>query len=162
MRRSREETRCVPIRSRNIKARAPNSAGCRWNETNLLSRGCAVCDWRSRNAAARRRFRSPGLRLLRVHPAGLDEAVLSRKYMLRRPSASVAHRLPIVASVGRAQALAGPGVNHDALGIAPEVLDLQRVSLGTQQIHCIGREAVFHFNYVGEPLMMEPVALDGV
>src|SRR5271169_1359850 len=77
------------------------------------------------------------------------------------PSASVTYRLPIIASVAGAEALAGFRVNHDALAISPEMLDLELVSFGTENIHCIGREAVFDENLIGEPLMMKPGRVDG-
>src|SRR5271156_4010169 len=76
------------------------------------------------------------------------------------PSASVTYRLPVVASVAGAEALAGLGVNHDALAVSPEMAHLQLVSLGTQKVHCIGREAVFDENLIGEPLMMKPGCID--
>src|SRR5258708_11591901 len=72
------------------------------------------------------------------------------------PSASVTYRLPVVASVAGAEALARLGVNHDALAVSPEMLDVQLVSFGTQNIHCIGREAVFDEKLIGEPLVMKP------
>src|SRR5208283_5711779 len=78
------------------------------------------------------------------------------------PSASVTYRLPIVASVAGPEALTGFGVNHDALAVSPEMPNLQLVSLGTQYIHCIGREAVFDENLIGEPLMMKPGRVDGL
>src|ERR1700686_1302074 len=77
------------------------------------------------------------------------------------PSASVSYRLPVVASVARAQALAGFGVNHDALSVSPKMAQRQLVSFGTQNIHCIGREAVFDENLIGHPLMMKPWCVDG-
>src|ERR1700686_3004088 len=76
------------------------------------------------------------------------------------PSASVSYRLPVVASVARAQALAGFGVNHDALSVSPKMAQRQLVPFGTQNIHCIGREAVFDENLIGEPLMMKPGCVD--
>src|ERR1019366_5175867 len=76
--------------------------------------------------------------------------------------ASVTYRLPVVASVAGAETLAGFGVNHDALAVSPEMLDLQLVSFGAQKIHCIGREAVFDENLIGEPLMMKPGRVDGL
>src|SRR5208282_1430799 len=78
-----------------------------------------------------------------------------------QPAASVTHPLPVVASVAGAEALAGFGVNHYALAISPKMLDVQLVSFGTQKIHCIGREAVFDENLIGEPLMMKPGRVDG-
>src|SRR3984885_2636668 len=72
------------------------------------------------------------------------------------PLASVAYRLPVVASVARAQALAGFGINHDALAVSPEMPNVQLVSFCSQNIHCIGRKAVFDENLIGEPLMMKP------
>src|SRR5258708_30611310 len=78
-----------------------------------------------------------------------------------RPSASVAYRLPIIASVAGAQALAGFRVNHDALAVSPKMFNVQLVPFGTQNIHCIGREAVFDENLVREPLMMKPWGVDG-
>src|ERR1700720_1522785 len=80
--------------------------------------------------------------------------------MLIPPSASVAYRLPIVASVTGAEALAGFGVNHDALAVAPEMLDFQLVSFGPQNIHCIGSEAVLDENSIGQPLIMKPRCVD--
>src|SRR5216684_1260574 len=77
------------------------------------------------------------------------------------PSASVTYRLPVVTSVAGAEALAGFGVNHDALAVSPEMLDVQLVSFGTQNIHCIGREPVLDENSIGEPLMMKPGRVDG-
>src|SRR5208282_2914530 len=81
-----------------------------------------------------------------------------------RPSASVTHRLPIVASVSGAEALAGFGVNHDALTVSPVcpgIINFEFVSFGAQNTHCIGREAVFHENLIGKPLMMKPGRVDG-
>src|SRR5260370_42315561 len=78
------------------------------------------------------------------------------------PSASVTYRLPVVASVAGAEALAGLRVNHDALAVSPEMLDVQLVSFGTQNIHCIGREAVFGENLIGEPMMMKPGRVGGL
>src|SRR5260370_30239421 len=72
------------------------------------------------------------------------------------PSASVAYRLPVVASVAGTEALAGFGVNHDALAVSPKMPDRQLVSPGTQNIHCIGREAVFDENLIAQPLIMKP------
>src|SRR5271167_2421366 len=80
------------------------------------------------------------------------------------PSASVTYRLPVVASVAGAEALAGFGVNHDALAVSPVspgIIDFQFVSFGTQNIHCIGREVVFDENLIGEPLLMKPRRVDG-
>src|SRR5258708_21049868 len=77
------------------------------------------------------------------------------------PSASVAYRLPIIASVAGAQALAGSRVNHDALAVSPKMFNVQLVPFGTQNIHCIGREALFDENLVGEPLLMKPGGVDG-
>src|SRR5580700_6833499 len=76
------------------------------------------------------------------------------------PSASVTYHFPVVASVAGAQALARLGVNHDALAVSPEMVHLQLVSFGTQKVHCIGREAVFDENLIGEPLMMKPGCVD--
>src|SRR5260370_38123657 len=76
------------------------------------------------------------------------------------PSDSETYRLPIVASVAGGEALAGFWVNHDALAVSPKMLRVQLVSLGTQNIHCIGREAVFGENLIGEPLMMKPGRID--
>src|SRR5271170_2926672 len=81
--------------------------------------------------------------------------------MLIPPSTSVTHRLPVVASVAGAEALAGLGVNHDALAVSPEMLDFQLMTLGAQNIHCIGRKAVFDENLIGEPLMMKPGRVHG-
>src|ERR1700686_5498712 len=78
------------------------------------------------------------------------------------PSASVTYRLPVVASVARAQALAGFRVNHDALAVSPKITGRQLVSPGTKNIHCIGRKAVFDENLIGEPLMMKPGRVDGL
>src|ERR1700686_151966 len=77
------------------------------------------------------------------------------------PSASVSYRLPVVASVARAQALAGFGVNHDALSVSPKMAQRQLVSFGTQNIHCIGREAVFDENLIRHPMMIKPWCVDG-
>src|SRR5208282_51451 len=77
------------------------------------------------------------------------------------PSASVPYRLPVVPSVAGPEALAGLGVNHDALAVSPKMLDLELVALGTENIHCIGRQAVFDENSIGEPLMMKPGRVDG-
>src|SRR5258706_11302087 len=77
------------------------------------------------------------------------------------PSASVAYRLPIIASVAGAQALAGSRVNHDALAVSPKMFNVQLVPFGTQNIHCIGREALFDENLVREPLVMKPGGVDG-
>ena len=79
------------------------------------------------------------------------------------PSASVTYRLPVVSSVAGAESLAGFGVNHDALAISPVSrgrIDSDLVSLGTQNIHCSGREAVFDENLIGEPLMVKPGRID--
>src|SRR6202051_3750552 len=81
--------------------------------------------------------------------------------MSKPPSASVAYRLPVVAAVSRAQALAGFGVNHDALSVSPKMPQRQLVSFGTKNIHCIGREPVFDENLIGHPLMMKPGRIDG-
>src|ERR1700676_274334 len=91
----------------------------------------------------------------------MDEAAPIHRRTSIPPSASVAYRLPIVASVAGAQALAGFGVNHDALAVSPKMLNVQLVSPGTQNIHCIGREAVFDDNLIGKPLMMKPGRVDG-
>src|ERR1700722_1789041 len=77
------------------------------------------------------------------------------------PSASVTYRLPVVASIGSGEALAGLGINHDALGVSPEVLEFQLVPFGSQNIYCIGREAVLDENSVREPLVMKPWCVDG-
>src|ERR1700686_919165 len=77
------------------------------------------------------------------------------------PSASVAYRLPVVAAVARAEALAGFGVNHDAFSVSPKMPQRQLVSFGTKNIHCIGREPVFDENLIGHPLMMKPGRIDG-
>src|ERR1700692_4010534 len=82
--------------------------------------------------------------------------------MSKPPSASVAYRLPVVAAVSRAQALAGFGVNHDALSVSPKMPQRQLVSFGTKNIHCIGREAVFDENLIGHPLMMKARRVDGL
>src|SRR4051794_9834444 len=81
--------------------------------------------------------------------------------MLRRLSASVAYRLPVIASVTGTEAIARFRVDHNALAVAKKALDCQFVAFGTQHIHCIGREAVFHFNYIREPLMVHPRSIDG-
>src|SRR4051794_28846403 len=81
--------------------------------------------------------------------------------MLRRLSASVAYRLPVIASVARTEAIARFRVDHNALAVSEKALDCQFVAFGTQYIHCIGREAVFHLNYIREPLMMHPRSIDG-
>jgi len=39
--------------------------------------------------------------------------------------------------------------------------DGQLLSLGPQNIHCIGRKAVFDENLIGEPLLMKPGRVDG-
>src|ERR1700692_2864878 len=78
------------------------------------------------------------------------------------PSASVTYRLPVVASIARAEALAGFGVNHDAVSISPKMPQRQLVSVGTKNIHCIGREAVFDENLIGHPLMMKARRVDGL
>src|SRR5208282_1041541 len=78
------------------------------------------------------------------------------------PSASVTYRLPIITSVACAKALTGFGVDHDALSVSPKMIELQLVSFGMQNIHCIGREAVFDENLIGKPLMMKPWCVDGL
>src|ERR1700722_129547 len=78
------------------------------------------------------------------------------------PSASVAYRLPVVAPIGSGEALTGLGIDHDALGVSPEMFDVQLVSFGTQNVHCIGREAVLDENSIGKPLVMKPWCVDGL
>src|SRR4051812_27964287 len=71
----------------------------------------------------------------------------------------------VVASIARAQSVAGPLVNRDALAVTPVIrlptrlrivaADVNRVSHALQQRYRIGRKAALQTQYVGHPLVME-------
>src|SRR3954470_20307961 len=78
----------------------------------------------------------------------------------------------VVASITRAQAVAGALVNRDAFAVAPVVrlptrlrivaADINSVSHALQQRYRIGRKAALQAQYVGHPLVMEPRQVHGL
>src|SRR4051794_38812350 len=78
----------------------------------------------------------------------------------------------VVASIARAQPVAAPFVNRDALAVAPVIrlptrlgivaADVNPVPHALQQRYRIGRKAALQAQYVGHPLVMEARQVDGL